>query len=56
MLVSVVDQFWVSLGISKEELRQVSARGISYAVLSLTTLGSLALATDLILNLSGRFG
>ncbi|MEO1041300.1 MAG: hypothetical protein AAFX52_03330 [Pseudomonadota bacterium] len=56
MLVNVVDQFWVSMGISKDELNEVSARGFAYAVLALTTLGSLALAMDMILNLSGRFG
>lgn len=55
-MVNVVDQFWVSMGISKEELAQVGRRGIAYAVLSLTTLGSLALVMDMILNLSGRFG
>ena len=56
MLVSVVDRFWMSMGISKEELNEVGARGVAYAVLTFTSLGSLALAMDLILNLSGRFG
>ncbi len=55
-MVNVVDQFWMSMGISKEELAQVSRRGFAYAVLSLATLGSLALVMDMILNLSGRFG
>ncbi|MEM6913580.1 MAG: hypothetical protein AAF511_06345 [Pseudomonadota bacterium] len=56
MLVNVVDQFWVSMGISKDELNEVGARGFAYGVLALTTFGSLALAMDMILNLSGRFG
>ena len=56
MFVMFLDQLWVWMGLQREELREERGRGILYAVVLLAGVASVVLATDLILNLSGRFG
>lgn len=56
MFVSIVDRIWVSLGVERKELRRERGRGLVYAMLFTSSFASVILATDLILNLSGRFG
>ena len=56
MFVMFLDQLWVWLGLQREELREERGRGILYAVVLVAGVASVALAADMILNLSGRFG
>lgn len=56
MVLNWVDQLWVHLGLQREELRNLKGRGLAYGILFLTSTGSFVLATDMLLNLSGRFG
>lgn len=56
MFVTFLDQLWVRMGLQREELRQERGRGLVYAVLILAAGGSVFLASDLILNFTGRGG
>ncbi|MEM1410213.1 MAG: hypothetical protein AAGG79_05645 [Pseudomonadota bacterium] len=56
MFVTFLDQLWVRLGLQREELRQERGRGFIYAILIVTGAASVFLATDLLLNFTGRAG
>lgn len=56
MLLTFLDQLWIRMGLQHEELQRERGRGVVYALLGVTVMGSAFLASDLVLNFSGRFG
>ena len=56
MLLMVFDQVWIRMGLQRKELKRARGRGIAYAFLAATIAASAFLASDLVLNFSGRFG
>ena len=56
MLLTVLDQVWIWLGLQREELQRARSRGFAYAVLAALLATSAFFASDLLLNVSGRFG
>jgi hypothetical protein len=55
-MLTFLDRVWMQLGLQQEELVREKARGVVYAVLLLSGSMSFFLATDLVLNMTGRFG
>lgn len=56
MLLTMFDQLWIWLGVQRDELIRERGRWVAYAVIALASIGSTAIAADLVLNFSGRFG
>lgn len=55
-MLTVFDRIWVLFGLDPMELRKDRSRGVFYIVMLLTLAASVGLVTDMVLNLSGRFG
>lgn len=56
VLLTMFDRIWIWLGVQSDELRQERGRWVAYAVVAVAASASIAMAADLVLNFSGRFG
>ncbi|MCQ8185797.1 hypothetical protein [Parvularcula maris] len=55
-MLRAIDKIWVQMGLRRDELRRERGRGALYMLLGLCLVTSTLLATDLALNVTGRFG
>jgi hypothetical protein len=55
-MLKTVDKIWVQFGLRPRELCQERGRGALYMLLGICLAASAFLATDLALNVTGRFG